>query len=696
MSLEMEQRIAKLEKEMVALRREMDELKHQQSQEKTTIQNINKSITGQSALPIAKAKPTPPTSPIPTAKTNVQQGRSIEEQIMWALPKVFMVILVLGVLWGLKLVSDYGYLSNEVKIILAYLLSIALATIAYVAERKKLGSSAVTISLYGGAFIVGILTTAAGAMLYDVLGLTLALFIAILFIGYGIAISYLKKNEVLTLFVSFTSLLLPYLLEYMDFSAYIILFFVIVLFTMLQFVILQHKQKIALYVATFFSILAISIVAFMNNDNQGMFALGLFMTLAIFYTSWCRLYNVESKWKHIYVGLQFSLGVFSLLMMNLISSPLDYKELLLFGLCMLFIVIAGYGYKQKWQEAFDSAVTLAFITLCNTLLIMNIPEKVDDLLLPFILFAGVMMSLRLRASVMKVVSSIGFFVAMIVSFVIHEPTPFFSIEHLALLMPGVYLFVIYMYALRRKETLNAFEKWMKDLYVLDIIAVITASYSIAYIGKLDSVYIVSASNTPHLMSISIVLLFVVSLFLPVTFKGRALTPVLTVLFLLFTFMLNVIPSNIQGIEWLNIMTRLTFIATIKAIILDLLMKGRIYRIYQDYMPKFLDAIVSIGVVSAMLAVCGLVSQLAYNDLLDWKLSIALTTITLFLTASLSLWLGAVRHLRILRLSGFIILAIAFIKLIFFDLSALDLLIRAILFISIGGIGMLLSGRLLRK
>ncbi|WP_337983391.1 DUF2339 domain-containing protein [Lysinibacillus sp. C5.1] len=696
MSLEMEQRIAKLEKEMVALRREMDELKHRQSQEKTTIQNINKSITGQSALPIAKAKPTPPTSPIPTAKTNVQQGRSIEEQIMWALPKVFMVILVLGVLWGLKLVSDYGYLSNEVKIILAYLLSIALATIAYVVEHKKLGSSAVTISLYGGAFIVGILTTAAGAMLYDVLGLTLALFIAILFIGYGIAISYLKKNEVLTLFVSFTSLLLPYLLEYMDFSAYIILFFVIVLFTMLQFVILQHKQKIALYVATFFSILAISIVAFMNNDNQGMFALGLFMTLAIFYTSWCRLYNVESKWKHIYVGLQFSLGVFSLLMMNLISSPLDYKELLLFGLCMLFIVIAGYGYKQKWQEAFDSAVTLAFITLCNTLLIMNIPEKVDDLLLPFILFAGVMMSLRLRASVMKVVSSIGFFVAMIVSFVIHEPTPFFSIEHLALLMPGVYLFVIYMYALRRKETLNAFEKWMKDLYVLDIIAVITASYFIAYIGKLDSVYIVSASNTPHLMSISIVLLFVVSLFLPVTFKGRALTPVLTVLFLLFTFMLNVIPSNIQGIEWLNIMTRLTFIATIKAIILDLLMKGRIYRIYQDYMPKFLDAIVSIGVVSAMLAVCGLVSQLAYNDLLDWKLSIALTTITLFLTASLSLWLGAVRHLRMLRLSGFIILAIAFIKLIFFDLSALDLLIRAILFISIGGIGMLLSGRLLRK
>lgn len=61
---------------------------------------------------------------------------------MWALPKVFMVILVLGVLWGLKLVSDYGYLSNEVKIILAYILSISLAVIAYVIEVKKFGSSA--------------------------------------------------------------------------------------------------------------------------------------------------------------------------------------------------------------------------------------------------------------------------------------------------------------------------------------------------------------------------------------------------------------------------------------------------------------------------------------------------------------------------------------------------------------------------
>ncbi|MFJ7667510.1 DUF2339 domain-containing protein [Lysinibacillus sp. NPDC097195] len=689
MSREMEQRIAKLEQEMEALRQEMDVLKHQQPLKKTTVNNVNRSITVQSAKPLPKSTPAPKAQ-----KTKPQ--RSFEEQIMWALPKVFMVILVLGVLWGLKLVSDYGYLSNGVKIILAYSLSVALAAIAYVVEHKKFGSPAITISLYGGAFIVGILTTAAGAILYDVLALMLALTIAIIYIVYGIAISYFKKNEVLTVFVAFTSLLLPYLLEYMDFNALIVLLFVLVLLTLLQVVIWHHKQKMALYSSTFFSILAVGIIAFLNSDHHIMFSLGLIMTQIIFYMSWCRLYNVESTWRSIHVGVQFTVGILSLLLLNLISSPLAFNELLLLGLCILFVTVASYGYKQKWQEAFDSAVTLAFITLCNTLLVMNLPEKVDDLLLPLITFAGVMMSLRLRISLMKVVSSIGFSIVLILSYVAHEPTPFFSIEHISLIMPGVYLFIIYMYARRQKETVNAFEKLMQDVYVLDLLAVMTAGYFLAYIAKLDSVYVSGASNFPHLMSIAIALFFAGSLVLPAHFKGRALTPVLTVLFLFFTLMISGIPYHMQGIEWLNIGTRLVYIAVIVAIIADLLMQGRIYQFYQQYMTKFLDWTVSIGVVCTMIALCGLVSQLAYNDLLAWKLSIALTTITLFLSASLSLWLGSIRQLRILRLTGFAILAFAFIKMIFFDLSALDLLIRAVLFILIGGIGLLLSGRLLRK
>ncbi|MGG2074888.1 DUF2339 domain-containing protein [Lysinibacillus irui] len=693
MSIELERRIAKLEEEMADLRQELSSLKRTQNTEKINTLDARQSIIKQSE-PI-KPKPTLESKPIPSKVTEkeVQPQSSMEERVMWALPKVFMVILVMGVLWGLKLVSDYGYLSNGVKIILAYALSVGLVVIAYVLERRKVGSAAMTISLYGGAFIVGILTTAASAILYEIIALTPALGITILYIGYGIGISYLKKNEALTIFVAFTSLLLPYLLEYMDFSAVIILLFVIVLFAALQLVIYQHKQKLALYIATFFSVLAVSIVAFMNSDQQVVFALGLLVILAIFYAIWCLLYRVQSKWKPLHIGLQFSLGSFTLILMNLIIRSLENGEILLITLMILFGAIAFYSYRKNWQEVLDSAVTLAFITLCNTVLLMNLPNNIDDLLYPLIIFAGVMMSLRIRASIMKVVTSFFLVLTFTLNYVFHEPKPFFSIDHLSLFMPIIYLIVIYLYARRPKETITPFEKVMKDLYIIDILAVATAGYFLAYIGKLDSAYFVVTNGIPYMMSITLAALFAGSLLVAESYKGRALTPVLGAFFLLFSLLISTKTSMMDS---LNIITRFVYIAVIVAIIVDIFVKGLIYRLYEDLLGKYVDAIVSSGIVLTMISIWGLIQQFTNNNVLDWKLSIALTTITLFLTASVSLWLGSKHHLKTLRTTGFVILVMAFIKLIFFDLSALDLLIRAILFITIGGIGMLLSGRLLRK
>ena len=479
----------------------------------------------------------------------------------------------------------------------------------------------------------------------------------------------------------------------MDFSAVIILLFVIVLFAALQWVIYQHKQKLALYIATFFSVLAVSVVAFMNSDHQVVFALGLIAILAIFYAIWCLLYNAQSKWKPLHIGVQFSLGSFSLLLLNLIIRSLENGEMLLLILMVLFGALAFYSYRQKWQEVLDSAVTLAFITFCNMILLLNIPNKVDDLLYPLIAFAGVMMSLRIRASIMKVVTSLSLVITFTLNFFFHEPSPFFSIDHLSLFMPIIYFIIIYLYARRPKETLSPFEKVMKDLYVIDILAVVTTGYFLAYISKLDTVYFAATNDIPYMVCIVLAALFTGSLFVEETYKGRALTPVLGAFFLLVSLMIG---TRLSMLESFNSITRLIYIAVIVAIIVDVLVKGIIYRLYEERLGKYVDAIVSGGIVLTMISIWGLIHQFTYNNVLDWKLSIALATITLFLTASVSLWISSTHHLKTLRTTGCIILVIAFIKLIFFDLSALDLLIRAILFITIGGIGMLLSGRLLRK
>lgn len=693
MSAEMEQRIAKLEQEIVDMRQEVDALKQQQQKQQSPKNIMSKPIV---IDPSIAQKQTAKPKPEPVIEKVMKPTRSLEERIMWALPKVFMVILVLGVLWGLKLVSDYGYLSNEVKIILAYVLSVALAVTAYVLEDKKLGSQAITISLYGGAFIIGILTTAAGAILYEVLGLYVALMIALLYIGYGIAISFFKKNEVLTTFVAFTSLLLPYLLEYMEFSPVIILGFIVVLFGALQFVIIQHQQKIALYVATFFSVFAVSILSVLNGDNKTVFALTLLGVLAMFFMSWCRMEIVELVWKRVHASLLFSVGGISLLLMNLLVSNLANNEVLLLLMLGLFLGMTFYGYRHELQETLDVAGTLAILTLLNVLLVMNLPDNVERLLLPFSAFAGVMIALRLRASVMKVIQSFIFVITALLSYFTNEPTPIFSFDHIILVLPLVYLLVIYMYAKRPKETLNLFEQAMKDLYVVDFLAVITCSYFLAYIGKIDVAYFAGVTDIPHLMSIVLAVLFALSLIVSEKYIGHLLTPFLGAFFMLITMSLTLIPYNMQGVEWFNIVTRFVYMAVIVAIVVDIYMDGHIAQKYKKLMEKFTDHFISAGVVLVMVSVWGLLYQLAYNELMDWTIRIALTTITLFMFASISLWLSTVRNLRILRLTGFTILAFAIVKLVFFDLSALDLLIRAVLFITIGGLGLFLSNRLLKK
>lgn len=427
-----------------------------------------------------------------------------------------------------------------------------------------------------------------------------------------------------------------------------------------------------------------------------VFALSLLGVLALFFMSWCRMVIAEPISRRVHAGLLFSLSSLSLLFMNLIILSLAHREYLLLILLGLFLGLVYFGRRHERREVFDVAGTLAMITIFNLLLVMNLPGEVERLLLPFSAFVSVMMALRLRALFMMVVQAFIFSITVMLSIFVNEPMPFFSIEHMSLVLPLVYLFVIAVYMKRPKELDNSFDKIMKQLYLADCLPVFVCAYFLCYLFKLDEAYFDRMSGIPHLVSIGLAAVFAASLMTPQKYTGRFLSPLLGVFFLLMTLSITLIPYRMEGVEWLTIMTRLVYLGVVVAILVDLYMNGRIAQNHQKLVEKFNDHVISAGIVLAMMNVWGLLYQLAYNDLLDWTLRIALTTIALFMTASIALWLSSIRSLRILRLTGFTMLAFAIVKLIFFDLSALDLLIRAVLFITIGALGLFLSNRLLKK
>ncbi len=701
MKSELENRVELLEEEVRVLRAELMALKQpppvvpkkQMLPRIFTIENIDS----------ASAKV--PSTTKESSQTNneklntIQKGkpkRSMEETITKALPKVFMVILVLGVLWGLKLVSDYGYLSDAIKIVLAFGLSIGLILAAFILEKKNRSTSAVTISLYGGAFIVGILATAAGAILYDVLNLIIALMIALCYIAYGIAISYLKENEILTSFVVFTSLLLPYLLEYMDFNSVVIVAFIIVLFASMQFVILKHIQKIAFYSAAFFSVLSTFIVWVLQYDQHTLFVIGQIVMTIIFLFSWSRLYRHSDKFKVIHEGLLFGASGCILFNLNIMLFRESFAELYLLLLLGVFVLSSIYMYKAKLSRAFDIVTSFALLILLNIFLVLNIDSSYQMLIMATSAFVGIMLGIRLQAPLMKVIYSTLFGLIALINYTIEDVTPFWQMGHFTLVILLIYMVTAYLYAKHPKKQQTRFEKWMEQFYLIDSVAVVIVLFFVLYIIKMDFAYISTGGDIPYMLFMIIPIATIGSFLVEKKWFSIAIPAMLTLFYSMSVFVLLLSSIVTSDYSSLDILARIISLTVLVALLIDLYMEGRICKKWASVMKGRIETILCAGFVIVLLQIMGMNATLNNSNIISTGVAVTANTLMIFIISSLALLVGREKQWRKMKYTGFGLLMFAILKLFFFDLAALDLLVRAILFIVVGGAGLLLSSRLLKK
>ncbi|QCR32640.1 DUF2339 domain-containing protein [Lysinibacillus sp. SGAir0095] len=710
MEKETDKRIERLEVEVRALRLELDNLKGIKSLEKKEMiqakdqpsQKPRKEVEAENHLvKLNKAASEKQKKSIlneQNQKTdqqinlpNPQKQRSFEEVILWLLPKVFMVILVLGVLWGLKVISDFGLLSNELKIALAYCLSVGLIIIGLIMDLKKPESSQIfTIVLYGGAFIIGILTTAAGAILYDVLGLYFALLLALIFIAYGIAICYVKKNQVLSIFVIFTSLLLPYLLEYMDFNGMIILLYVVIVYSFMQFIVIKHVQSIAMYISYFFSLIAVQIIWSLNDENAGMYVLGILLLNGILLLVWWHLYKPFSKWRAIHEGLLFSMNGLTILMVNIIS---DKIALPLLMLIVIYGIFALFANKRSASRVVDLAGTLSLLSIVNFIMVLNTFDDFEIVLLTLSTFLGLMAGLKINAKLMKIIYSFLFTFIVLVHLLVNDIKPFWTIENLNYLLIFFYLIVLFLYMKQRYKVAESEDGKVNVNFSLDIFPIFLVTYFFIYVYKFDISYL-SYDNHAYLTALVLAVVMLVSLFVSESIIGRGLRYIL--IFAFFLTYINLIPTHfVEGIDiWLNLFVRIIYAFIVIAILADIYMKGYLYRTWISKLKLDVDGLLTVGILGALVLLYSLLSQLQFDSIVNYFLVVTGKTLLLFITASLSLWMSTTGVLRKVKSMGYCILAVAIIKLIFSDLDSLNLIVRALLFIVIGGIGLFLSNKLL--
>lgn len=692
------ERIMTLEREVKDLRIELHQLRQDQLLKPKKSEDTEPILRKYLAL----NKESPAAKPVAVKQVKEKPAkpkRSLEETFMWALPKVFMVILVLGVLWGLKLVSEYGYLSDSVKIMLSYVLSIGLGVYAFVMEHKGKLSSSVIIALYGGAFIVGILTTAAGAILYDVLGLYTALVIALVYIVYGVAISYRRGNEALTVLVVFTSLLLPYLLEYMDFSGVIIAVFIVLLFTAVQIVIVKHRQRKALYVGAVFSMLATTIVAGFNNQNELVFASSTVIVFCLFLFSFLRIYDAQSKVKNVHAGLLCGLAMLTIGIVKTSFYINDNTIILLVAILLLVLSSAAYQMKkQQKQELLDVLATVSVMAVLT--IISHIPSTAQWDLLMYIVtaFAGLMLAFKLQVKLMKWVYGLIFAYLGFITIVENEVRPLLSVEHVTLLLVLALLIYLWFF-IRRLPKHKVKEEETADfelpIRLEDGLAVIIYGAVLSYIYKLDVVYM-TGYHLEYVFLLVIALLFIAVLYVKPAHIGPILPIVAGIVYAVVGFLVYIDQWNIIGEVPLAIALKLLYVGVLIVVLLNLWTKGRIYRNNALHITEAVEAIFVIGIVVILLAIFGLTDFMHTYSVIGWSVAVITNTVSIFVLASLSLLMATKRDYKNLKLTGIGLLFFGIVKMIFFDLSALDLLIRSVLFIGIGAVGLFVSNKLLGK
>ncbi|MCJ8014000.1 DUF2339 domain-containing protein [Paenibacillus sp. KQZ6P-2] len=127
------------------------------------------------------------------------------------LPRVFIVVLLLGVLWGFTAAVSAGYLTEPIRC----LLGVVVAAVMYWLGERQIRSQREALGqvLLGGAVGVLILSVFAAHELYDLIPSGLAFVLYILSIALGVFTALRRRSQTLIIIATVAGYLIPFLVH---------------------------------------------------------------------------------------------------------------------------------------------------------------------------------------------------------------------------------------------------------------------------------------------------------------------------------------------------------------------------------------------------------------------------------------------------------------------------------------------------
>lgn len=313
---------------------------------------------------------------ISQAERPIIQQQQVRQPVEWdilifqkILPPLFIIVFIIGIIWGFKAVSDYGFLQPPVKVIIGFVVGFALIALGVwqiKKSRKNLGHM-----LLGGSIPILMLTTFAMHQLYNISGPTMAFILNVIWISVGIFLTYRFQSQGIGIVVTVGGVFVPFLIHSTSPNIPLFSFYETVLFTVFLWIALKYSYKSLYFISVIFLQIAILVFFVFTNVPDTYKWIALLPIFVQHFSLLVSLLKTKRMLKEQAYTL-FSIMLLTTLWIRAIFT--DNEATVLMTIIMLIYGICYYAYQK---ESIRSPIFIA----SGSVALLNIVQlQIDNLL----------------------------------------------------------------------------------------------------------------------------------------------------------------------------------------------------------------------------------------------------------------------------------------------------------------------------
>jgi len=470
--------------------------------------------------PMPAAREMPQTTPQPPTDWEHLIAR------IW-LPRVFIAVLLIGVVWGFTAAVNAGYINEPVRCLLGIL---AAGLMYWWGEAQcRQNRHALGRVLLGGSIAVVLLSLFAAHMLYDLIPITLTFILYVLAIGGGLWTALRHHSQTLTVIIMIAGYLVPFLinsenLNIWSFVSYETLFSIAMLL-----LAYRHAYRVAYFTALgvlHIPLLIGILIAGPNDINRYPIAVAVLLQHVVLFMLSTFRHEVGKAVQTVSLFLSF--GLTAAWMYGLLGNEDPFAYRLIIAICALIYSIASYWLYKRKNTA---AVHIAIATFGWFLWMTHVLEASQNIAMATLvegtlaIMVGILLKTKLQQVTGALVYMYGFFI------VFFRPiNEILSLQTLAWLVLLASISAIYILLKRLPEGIADKYKHHKNILLW-----IDSVLFLIFITQITGVATISlSSDAQHLLLSAVWVVYAIAVIVVGVVSGQKKVRLAGILFLFLT------------------------------------------------------------------------------------------------------------------------------------------------------------------